>query len=76
MYRKEDDMYINTLTVVFTNMLYLHPYLGKIPMLTNMFQMGSNHQLPLDPKTMNNEGFRPSTKGVITPKNEGFGFPW
>ena len=26
-------------------MFYFHPYLGKIPILTNIFQMGSNHQL-------------------------------
>ena len=26
-------------------MFYLHPYLGKIPILTNIFQMGWNHQL-------------------------------
>ena len=25
--------------------LYFHPYLGKIPILTNIFQMGWNHQL-------------------------------
>ena len=25
--------------------LYVHPYLGKIPILTNIFQMGWNHQL-------------------------------
>ena len=24
---------------------YFHPYLGKIPNLTNIFQMGWNHQL-------------------------------
>ena len=23
---------------------YFHPYLGKIPILTNIFQMGRNHQ--------------------------------
>ena len=23
---------------------YVHPYLGKIPILTNSFQMGWNHQ--------------------------------
>ena len=28
-------------------MFYVHPYLGKIPILTNMFQMGWNHQLVL-----------------------------
>ena len=26
-------------------MFYFHPYLGKIPILTNNFQMGWNHQL-------------------------------
>ena len=25
-------------------MFYVHPYLGKIPILTNIFQMGWNHQ--------------------------------
>ena len=29
----------------FLDMLYFHPYLGKIPIVTNMFQMGWNHQL-------------------------------
>ena len=28
-----------------SNVFYVHPYLGKIPMLTNIFQMGWNHQL-------------------------------
>ena len=26
-------------------MFYFHPCLGKIPILTNIFQMGWNHQL-------------------------------
>ena len=26
------------------NYVYVHPYLGKIPILTNMFQKGWNHQ--------------------------------
>ena len=26
-------------------MFYVHPYLGKIPILTNIFQLGWNHQL-------------------------------
>ena len=30
--------------VVVSNMFYFHPYLGKIPILTNIFQMGWNHQ--------------------------------
>ena len=30
--------------VVVSNIFYFHPYLGKIPMLTNIFQMGWNHQ--------------------------------
>ena len=28
-----------------SNIFYVHPYLGKIPVLTNIFQMGWNHQL-------------------------------
>ena len=29
-----------------SNIFYVHPYLGKIPILTNIFQMGwFNHQL-------------------------------
>ena len=31
-----------------SNMFYFHPYLGKIPILTNIFQMGWNHQPALD----------------------------
>ena len=31
--------------MVVSNILYFHPYLGKIPFLTNIFQMGWNHQL-------------------------------
>ncbi len=27
-----------------SNIVYFHSYLGKIPILTNMFQMGWNHQ--------------------------------
>ncbi len=26
-------------------MFYFHPYVGKIPILTNIFEMGWNHQL-------------------------------
>ena len=28
-------------------MFYFHPYLGKIPIVTNFFQMGWNHQLEM-----------------------------
>ena len=32
--------------VVVSNIFYVHPYLGKIPILTNIFQMAwFNHQL-------------------------------
>ena len=31
--------------VVVSNIFYFHPYLGKIPIFTNIFQMGWNHQL-------------------------------
>ena len=30
--------------LVVSNMFNFHPYLGKIPILTNIFQMGWNHQ--------------------------------
>ena len=33
-----------TSSVVVSNILYFHPYLGKISNLTNIFQMGWNHQ--------------------------------
>ena len=33
-----------TAWVVVSNIFYFHPYLGKIPILTNIFQMGCNHQ--------------------------------
>ena len=29
--------------LVVSNIFYFHPYLGKIPILTNIFQMGWNH---------------------------------
>ena len=31
--------------VAVSNVFYFHPYLGKIPVLTNIFQRGWNHQL-------------------------------
>ena len=31
--------------VVVSNTFYFHPYLGKIPILTNIFQMDYNHQV-------------------------------
>jgi len=34
----------NMFWVVVSNIFYFHPYLGKIPNLTNIFQMGWNHQ--------------------------------
>ena len=33
--------------VVVSNIFYVHPYLGKIPNLTNIFQRGWNHQLDI-----------------------------
>ena len=30
--------------MVVSNIFYFHPYLGKIPILTNNFQLGWNHQ--------------------------------
>ena len=31
----------------FQTFFYFHPYLGKIPNLTNIFQMGWNHQVDM-----------------------------
>ena len=31
--------------MVVWNIFYVHPYLGRIPILTNIFQVGWNHQL-------------------------------
>ena len=39
------DIILTHHRVVVSNMFYFHPYLGKIPMLTNIFQRGWNHQL-------------------------------
>ena len=33
--------------MVVSNIVYVHPYLGKIPILTNIFEMGWNHQLDI-----------------------------
>ena len=38
-------------------MFYFHPYLGKIPNLTNIFQLGWNHQLDTMLKRLFFEGF-------------------
>ena len=35
---------IGLIWMVVSNIFYFHPYLGKIPNLTNIFQMGWNHQ--------------------------------
>ena len=35
--------------VVVSNIFDFHPYLGKIPILTNIFQMGWTHQLDNNP---------------------------
>ena len=52
--------------VVVSNIFYFHPYLGKIPILTNIFQGGWNHQpdnfccqlvLSLDFGTINSIGW-------------------
>ena len=40
---------VSSCVVLVSNIFYVHPYLGKIPILTNIFQMGWNHQLARDP---------------------------
>ena len=46
--------------LVVSNIFYFHPYLGKIPILTNIFQMGWNHQ-PVDYKF----NFHPCLVGAL-----------
>ena len=41
-----------------SNIFYFHPYLGKIPIFTNIFQMGWNHQPDLGPITILSFGER------------------
>ncbi len=38
-------MFLLYFWLVVSNIFYFHPYLGKIPNLTNIFQRGWNHQL-------------------------------
>ncbi len=41
----KSTIYINHLGGGNSNIFYFHPYLGRIPNLTNIFQMGWNHHL-------------------------------
>ena len=47
--------------VVVSNIFYFHPCLGKIPILTNIFQRGWNHQLG---KVPSRELTYPPFKGI------------
>ena len=38
------DKWVINFWMVVSNIFYFHPYLGKIPILTNIFQRGWNHQ--------------------------------
>ena len=46
----ETDLSLPKMTfwVVVSNIFYFYPYLGKIPILTNIFQVGWNHQTSFD----------------------------
>ena len=45
-------------------MFYFHPYLGKIPNVTHIFEVGWNHQL-------DNYGDRKSPKDRVIPRANG-----
>ena len=45
---ERDIQEIYMIWVVFSNIFFFHPYLGKIPILTNIFQRGWNHQLVMN----------------------------
>ena len=42
--KKGGEFFSEVFWLVVSNIFYFHPYLGKIPILTNIFQMGWNHQ--------------------------------
>ena len=50
--------------VVVSNIFYFYPYLGKIPILTNIFQRGWNHQLVVHGLKIENE-HNVTWKGII-----------
>ena len=50
--------------VVVSNMFYFHPYLGKIPILTNIFQMGWNQGLNYHYFHMIGDGHQPNSRGL------------
>ena len=43
----DDSKKTISIWVVVSNIVYFHPCLGKIPILTNIFQRGGNHQLAI-----------------------------
>ena len=45
-HEKDDNLHVSDLGGGF-NIFYFQPYLGKIPILTNIFQMAWNHQLEI-----------------------------
>ena len=53
--------------VVVSKILYFHPYLGKIPILTNILQMGWNHQLVIQSQS----SFSASKSTVCDQKSRG-----
>ena len=53
-------MMLNYSWVVVSNIFYFHPYLGKIPILTNIFQRGWNHQLDRHAKNLNCQSTTPT----------------
>ena len=55
------QLVIDSNRLVVSNIFYFHPYLGKIPILTNIFQRGWNHQL--------GKGISPSQSTVFCPES-------
>ena len=51
--------------MVVSNILYFHCYLGKIPILANIFQRGWNHQPARDPITETDNGFMEPTVNTM-----------
>ena len=63
-----------------SNIFYVHSYLGKIPILTNIFQMGWNHQLdifnlPMDPSWEKKPSFA-NLRGFEAPQSKDGAYTW
>ena len=67
-HEKDDNLHVSDLGGGF-NIFYFQPYLGKIPILTNIFQMAWNHQLEIH---WNENDLKLSSTVTFRHHNDGF----